>query len=97
MKHIIINFKHSYAVEMADYSDESVEEYTEKLSKTLDNNNVTILHATSGSLIIRPNDVSSIVVSEEEIEYADETSSTNIELEPGDPPQEEIQEDIITD
>lgn len=96
MKTLIINFKNS-SVELDDYDDLSVEEYTEKISKILDNNNITIIHATSGSIIVRPNEVTSIVVFEtEEDEYRDETSETIFEIEPEDPPQEII-EDIITD
>ena len=97
MKTLIINFKNS-SVELDDNDDLPVEEYTEKISKILDNNNITIIHATSGSIIVRPNEVTSIVVFEsEEDEYSDETSETFFEIEPEDPPQEEIHEDIITD
>lgn len=97
MKSIIVNFKDSYSVELNDDDDRDTEKYAENLSKILENNNVTILHATTGSLIVRPNEVTSILVSEEEEIFFDETSGTEIELEPEVPPKEEIQEDIITD
>lgn len=97
MKTLIVNFRDSYSVELKDYDDNrSQEEYAESISKILDNNNITILHATSGSLIVRPNEVASILVVESEDEYSDETSETIFEIEPDDPPQE-IKEDIITD
>lgn len=97
MKTLIVNFRDSYSVELKDYDDNrSQEEYAESISKILDNNNITILHATSGSLIVRPNEVASILVVEAEDEYSDETSETIFEIEPDDPPQE-IKEDIITD
>lgn len=101
MKTIIVNFKSSHSVELNDSDDDkSTEEYAEALSKTLDSNNITILHTTSGSLVIRPNEVSSIAVfeGEAEFEYNDETSDTVYEeVEPEVQPQEEAHEDIITD
>lgn len=100
MKTIIVNFKNSHSVELIDSDDDkSTEEYAEELSKTLDSNNITILHTTSGSLVIRPNEVSSIAVFEGEVEfkYNDETSDTVYEtVEPEDQPKE-THEDIITD
>jgi len=99
MKSIIVSLKHSDAVELFDADDNDIEEYTTALSKTLDNNNITILHATSGSLIVRPNEISSILITESEIEMNMEDSTSTMifgDLD-SDPPPEQVQEDIITD
>jgi len=49
-------------VAIDDSDDQAIDQYTRQLSKLLENNNISILHASSSSMIIRPNKISSIVV-----------------------------------
>jgi len=103
MKSIIVNFKNAVSAELVDYDTGDVEEYAEKLSEILKNNNVTVLHTTSGSLIVRPNDVSSIAVCDVDEEYLFEDIDTTSEAVISElkteetPPTKQVHEDIITD
>jgi len=47
-----------------DVSSKNIKEYTKELSNLLESNNVTILHTSSGSMVIRPNVISAIIVSD---------------------------------
>lgn len=78
-----------------DENDEELNEYVLNLSKLLSIGNVTILETSSSSLIIRPHQISSMIVTEEgktKRKYVKKTT-----------PDEEvksinsIQEDIVTD
>lgn len=95
MKHITIVQDKSSPVIVTDDDDESLKEYTTKLSSILENNNVTILHTTTGSVILRPNRISSIIVQEIEDELKlpakEQITQNNVES------KETIEEDIITD
>lgn len=92
MKRIVIMSEKTSPVEIFDENDDALQEYTSKLSSILENNNVTILHTSTGSVILRPDRISSVFVSE-----YDETDSHQL-LEPAKEEQkEEIHEDIITD
>ncbi len=63
MKQITIFFSDSASISIDDITDEAIEEYTVKLSKILESNNVTVLHTSSSSIIIRPNVISAVKVS----------------------------------
>ena len=100
MKAIVLTLKNSGAIEIEDDDDSDIQSYSENLSKILDSNNITILHATSGSVILRPNEITSISVyeTEDEFYFDDETSETMIQQEEDkDEEESEIHEDIITD
>lgn len=51
-------------LEDSDESDANIVEYMKKISSILKSNNVTILHLSSGSVVLRPNKITSIVVKE---------------------------------
>ena len=95
MKHITIVQEKTSPVVVTDDGDESLKEYTSKLSSILENNNVTILHTTTGSVILRPNRISSIIVKEieDEIQQLLPKEQSQVEIES----KETIEEDIITD
>jgi hypothetical protein len=80
-------------VEIMDANDDDLQDYTSKLSSILENNNVTILHTSTGSVILRPDKISSILVSEPK----DEDETHQLVQPAKEESKEEIHEDIITD
>jgi len=64
MKRITIFQEGSSAIAIDDSDEQKIEQYTKELSKLLESSNVSILHTSSSSIIIRPNKISSIVVSD---------------------------------
>ena len=87
MKHIVIFSSNIEPISLEDIDSSSIEEYSTKISALLESNNVIILHTTSGSLIVRPNTISSIIVTnKEESKQEDKTKETV-----------EEHEDIISD
>ena len=90
MKKITIFQEKTSPVVVDDNDEREIEEYSKDLSSLLDNSNVTILHTTSCSVIIRPNKVSSIVVTDDTPKKKKPTKKQ--------PPVKKGQpEDIITD
>lgn len=67
MKIITINSMNTAPIQVIDEDDKNIENYSSELSKLLESNNVSILHTTTCSVIIRPNIISNIVI-EEKIE-----------------------------
>lgn len=66
MKEITIFQDNTTPLTIKDVDDTSIEEYSRTLSNLLQNNNVSILYTSSCSVVIRPNKISSIVVSKVE-------------------------------
>ena len=64
-------------VTVLDDDDKDLQEYTKELSSLLKSGNVTILETTTGSLILRPNKITSILVKEMDKE---DSPSEKIEL-----------------
>lgn len=64
MKEITIFQDHTTPLTIKDVDDTSIEEYSRRISNLLQNNNVSILYTSSCSIVLRPNKISSIVVSE---------------------------------
>lgn len=64
MKRITIFQEGLSPIAIDDNDEKQIEQYTRELSQLLENNSVSILHTTSSSIIIRPNKITSIVVSE---------------------------------
>jgi hypothetical protein len=95
MKLIKIIHEGADSIEIQDEDGQDLSSYVMKLSKLLEVSNVSILETTSGSVIIRPSRVCSIVVSElsdkGEITEQEEVV-TKVESE-----QIEQTEDVITD
>ena len=65
-KQITIFSANTVPIIIEDQSSENLNVYSQELTKLLESNNVSILHTTSGSLIIRPNVISAIIVSEDD-------------------------------
>jgi hypothetical protein len=66
MKNVKIFTKNSLPIIIEDLDDEKIPEYSKQLSKILESNHVSILHTTAGSLIIRPNEITGIFITESE-------------------------------
>lgn len=62
MKRITIYKKNSIPITVEDADDSPVSEYSKQLVSLLENNNITILHTSICSVIIRPDEISSIHV-----------------------------------
>jgi hypothetical protein len=89
MKQIIIYQENTSPIIIEDDDLSKIEEFSRNLSGLLETGNVSILHTSSGSVVLRPNKISSIVVHEVERHI-----NTDVQL------QKEpikIEEDIITD
>ena len=67
MKQIIIYQENTAPIVIEDDDASKIEEYSKTLANLLETGNVSILHTSTSSVIVRPNKISSIVVSE----YAD--------------------------
>jgi len=90
MKVIKIIHENADPIEVHDNDERDLVSYAENLSKLLEASNVTILETTSGSVIVRPSRVCSIVVSEvnDEGELVKETVTETESIE---------SEDVVTD
>lgn len=64
MKILTIYFSDIDPIVIEDEDDKTLEEYIRELSKILENNSVIILHTSSSSIIIRPNAISAVIVSD---------------------------------
>lgn len=64
MKVIKIIYENADPIEVRDHDEQDLASYAKNLSKLLEVSNVTILETTSGSVIVRPSRVCSILVSE---------------------------------
>ena len=62
MKEITIYFSDKETISISDFDDELMEKYVEELSQILESNNVSIIHTSTCSVIIRPNTIKSIIV-----------------------------------
>lgn len=90
MKQIVIYQENTSPLTIEDNDASKIEEYTRSLANLLESGNVSILHTSEGSVVIRPNKISSIVVYEIQpigSEYKQEKVAEKIEE----------TEDIITD
>ena len=66
MKKLTIFQEYTAPLEIEDWDDSDIKEYTRQISSLLENNNVSILHASTCSVVLRPNKITSIVVTEVE-------------------------------
>jgi hypothetical protein len=95
MKQIRIIGKTNQEITMLDNDNEHIELYTKKISGLLESKNVIILHTSSASIVVRPNDIFSIEISNIEVP---EDPKKPFEAEKSEEQKkEELQEDIITD
>lgn len=93
MKQIVIYQENSSPILIEDEDDAKIEEYSKKLVTLLESNNVSILHTSKSSVIIRPNKISSIVINELKTQPKAETMQMEVKK----PEKTEETEDIITD
>ena len=63
-KQITIIQENASPIIIEDSDDRSIDEYANEMCKLLQSNNVSILHASSCSVISRPNKITSIIVRE---------------------------------
>jgi hypothetical protein len=91
MKKIIkILQSHTEPLIIEDENDSDLNEYISELSKLLSIGNISILETSSASVIIRPHQITSIVVTEEGKPKRKYTKKKVVK-------KENIQEDIVTD
>lgn len=67
MKKIIINQKHSKEIEFFDDDNKDLIVYTKEISKIMELTKICILETTSGNIIIKPSEISSINVLEVDV------------------------------
>ena len=95
MKVVIIFLTNGECISIKDQDNLDLSNYSKKLSDLLQSNNVTILHTSESSVIVRPSKVQAILVNEEkqknEIEEIQHLEIQEIIEEPQEP------EDIISD
>jgi len=105
MKKLKINQKENLeAIELMDNDDSNLDEYSKKISSIFESNNIVILKTDNDSVIIRPQSISSISISEIEENVDSHTYGENTIVEDVIEPMEEIKEievkekeDIIED
>lgn len=93
MKRITIFQENTIPIVIEDNDSSQIDEYTKKLSSILENNNISLLHTSSESIIIRPNKISAIVISDNKEVIEKGVEQQKIES----VEKVEEQEDIITD
>lgn len=94
MKEIIIYQDGGAPIIIRDDDSKPLEEYSREISALLESNNISILHTSTCSTIIRPSKISSISVSEIDTH---EVSGVQKMEKVKEKTEEEIQEDIISD
>jgi len=62
MKKITIFLSDSESIEINDDDNSPITEYSENIANILKNDNISILHISSGSVVIRPNIISAIKI-----------------------------------
>lgn len=92
MKKIVIYQEGSNIIELLDNDGTEVSAYAEKIANLLSAGNVSILNATSGSLVIRPSKIVSLFISDDK-----NLSKIPIKKESKEPVKKEKEMDIITD
>lgn len=64
MKQIIIEKKNGPSIILTDDDNSEISTYTKKCSKLLDLSTISIIETSSSCVVVRPNDISSIQISE---------------------------------
>jgi len=95
LKVVTIFLANGKCISVKDQDDSDLLNYSKKLSDLLQSNNVTILHTSESSVIVRPSKVQAVLVDEEKQEgEVEEVQHSEIQ-EAIEEPQES--EDIISD
>lgn len=90
MKHIVIYQENSSPIAIEDDDSSNIEEFAKSLASLLESNNVSLLHTSQGSLVLRPNKITSVAV------YEVDVKSTDVQK-ISEPEKTEESEDIISD
>ena len=90
MKQIVIYQENVAPILIEDDDDSAIEEFTAKLSTLLETNNVSLLHTSNGSIVLRPNKIVSVVINE--VRSMSKEQSQEVQQK-----EQKVQEDIITD
>lgn len=64
MKKITIFLSDSSSIEINDDNNELIKTYSENISDVLKSDNISILHMSSSSIVVRPNNISAIKINE---------------------------------
>jgi hypothetical protein len=97
-KQVTILQENSSPLIVDDVDEREIGEYTDSLAKILENNNVTLLHTTSCSIIIRPHKITSIVVKDmSESQPTDSQPTKAKEEKQSEEPKENPDDGIISD
>ena len=94
-KQITIIQENASPLVIDDRDDRPLKEYTDEMSKLLENNNVTIIHTSSCSVITRPSKVTSIIV--REFPSSDDDRKEEQQMEKSQTVEEESPDGIISD
>jgi hypothetical protein len=98
MKKITIFQRSSSPIILYDESEDDLDVYNDALSKLFQTGNVNIIKTSEATLLVRPNDISGIMVEEENyIDPIDEPEDVEEKEEKDEDDKQEIEEDIITD
>lgn len=92
MKQILIEKKSGPPIILTDDDDSEISEYTKKCSEILELSNISIIETSSSSAIVRPKEVTSIIISE----LSNEEKSTDV-IKPEKVDTISDDEDYITD
>jgi hypothetical protein len=94
MKQIEITGKTNQKIYLQDNDGDHIESYTKKISSLLESKNIIVLHTSSSSVVIRPSDIFSIEVKNQEVV---EDPKLPLEQEIVEEKNEDIPEDTLTD
>ena len=91
MKVLSVFLTNGQCLSVKDQDNSNIVDYSKKLSDLLQSNNVTLLHTSESSLVVRPSKIQALVISEEKQD--NETEAAEL------PEIEEVKdtEDIISD
>jgi len=68
MKNIVINQKNSDPLILKDENSDDIKTYTNEISKIMESSKICIIETTYNNVVVRPSEISSIIVTEMENE-----------------------------
>ena len=68
MKNIVINQKNSDPLILNDENSDDIKTYTNEISKIMESSKICIIETTYNNVVVRPSEISSIIVTEMENE-----------------------------
>jgi len=97
LKLITIYQENNTPFTIEDEDNSNLEDFSRKIATLLESGNVSILHTSSGSIVVRPNKISSIFVCEIIDDLPDKQSKEMGSIKVKEPEKIEEHEDFITD